>query len=49
MKTKKKYMGIVYIIMSAFFFALMNVFVRLSGDLPSMQKSFFRNMEFTLL
>lgn len=44
MKSKKKYMGIVYIVMSAFFFALMNVFVRLSGDLPSMQKSFFRNI-----
>lgn len=44
MKTKKKYMGIVYIVMSAFFFALMNVFVRLSGNLPSMQKSFFRNL-----
>lgn len=44
MKSKKKYMGIIYIIMSAFFFALMNVFVRLAGDLPSMQKSFFRNI-----
>lgn len=44
MKSKKKYMGIVYIVMSAFFFALMNTFVRLSGDLPSMQKSFFRNV-----
>lgn len=44
MKEKKKYLGIIYIIMSAFFFALMNVFVRLSGDLPSMQKSFFRNL-----
>lgn len=31
------------IIMSAFFFALMSVFVRLSGDIPSMQKAFFRN------
>lgn len=40
----KKYLGIIYIIMSAFFFALMGVFVRLSGDLPSMQKSFFRNL-----
>lgn len=29
--------------MSAFCFALMNVCVRLSGDLPSIQKSFFRN------
>ncbi|MCQ4725216.1 DMT family transporter [Anaerotignum faecicola] len=35
--------GILYIITAAFFFALMNTFVRLSGDLPPMQKSFFRN------
>lgn len=40
---KKNYKGIVYIIMSAFCFAIMNMFVRLSGDLPSVQKSFFRN------
>lgn len=39
-----KYKGIVYIILSAFCFALMNMFVRLSGDLPSIQKSFFRNL-----
>lgn len=32
-----------FIVMSAFCFALMNVCVRLSGDLPSIQKSFFRN------
>ena len=31
------------IILSAFCFALMNTFVRLAGDLPSIQKSFFRN------
>ncbi len=41
---KFKYKGIIYIILSAFFFALMNVFVHLSGDLPSLQKSFFRNL-----
>ncbi|SHK11507.1 Uncharacterized membrane protein [Hathewaya proteolytica DSM 3090] len=35
--------GIIYIIVSAFFFALMGVFVASSGDLPSVQKSFFRN------
>lgn len=40
MKTKKKYMGILYIIISAFCFALMAMFVRLAGDLPSVQKSF---------
>lgn len=38
-----KIKGIIYIITSAFFFALMGVFVKLSGDLPIMQKSFFRN------
>lgn len=41
---KAKYKGILYIILSAFFFALMNLCVRLSGDLPSVQKSFFRNL-----
>lgn len=39
----KKQKAIIYIICSAFFFALMNMFVRMSGDLPSIQKSFFRN------
>lgn len=39
----KKSKGILFITLSAFCFALMNLFVRLSGDLPSMQKSFFRN------
>lgn len=36
--------GIIYIILSAFCFAIMSTFVRLSGDLPSIQKSFFRNL-----
>lgn len=35
--------GVVCIIASAFCFALMNMFVRLSGDLPTPQKGFFRN------
>lgn len=39
-----KYKGIVLIICSAFCFAFMNLFVRLSGDIPSTQKSFFRNI-----
>lgn len=43
MKIKEKNKGIIYIIISAFFFALMGMFVRLSGDLPSFEKSFFRN------
>ncbi|HCL00909.1 MAG TPA: EamA family transporter [Lachnoclostridium phytofermentans] len=41
---KTKYKGILCILCSAFCFALMNTFVRLSGDLPSIQKSFFRNV-----
>lgn len=35
--------GAICIVLSAFFFALMGLFVQLSGDLPSIQKSFFRN------
>ena len=41
MKNKGK--AVLYIILSAFFFSLMTLFVRLSGDLPTMQKGFFRN------
>ena len=36
--------GIICIILSAFCFALMSCCVRLAGDLPSIQKSFFRNL-----
>ena len=36
--------GMICIILSAFCFAWMNAFVRLSGDLPFIQKSFFRNL-----
>lgn len=43
-KINRKYLGIFYIIVSAFCFALMNTFVRLSGDIPTVQKSFFRNL-----
>ena len=39
-----RYKGIFFITLSALSFALMNAFVRLSGDLPSVQKSFFRNL-----
>ena len=35
--------GILCITASAFFFSLMSLFVRLSGDLPTMEKAFFRN------
>lgn len=41
---QKKSIGILYIVASAFCFACMNLFVRLSGELPSIQKSFFRNL-----
>ena len=41
MTNKQK--GIVCIIISAFCFALMNTLVHLAGDLPTIQKSFFRN------
>lgn len=38
-----KIQGILYIILAGFFFSLMTLFVRISGDLPTMQKAFFRN------
>ena len=41
---KSKYKGIVFIILSAFCFAFMGFFVRLAGDIPSVQKAFFRNL-----
>lgn len=44
MKAENKYKGIIMIIISAFCFALMNMFVRLSGDLPTPEKGFFRNL-----
>lgn len=44
MKQENYIKGMVMIILSAFFFACMNVSVRLAGDLPSFQKSFFRNL-----
>lgn len=41
MKSRTK--GILCILSAAMCFALMGVFIRLAGDVPSMQKSFFRN------
>ena len=41
--------GILFILTSAFFFSLMTVFVRLSGDVPTMQKAFFRNIVAAIL
>ena len=44
MKLSKRNLGIIHILGAAFCFALMSFFVRLSGDVPSMQKCFFRNI-----
>ncbi|MBO4396780.1 MAG: DMT family transporter [Eubacterium sp.] len=43
-KRKNYHLGVIYLILSAFFFALMAVFIRLAGDLPSPEKAFFRNV-----
>lgn len=43
-KENSKNLAILFIICSAFCFSCMNLFVRLSGNLPSIQKSFFRNL-----
>lgn len=40
----KKGKGILYVLLAALFFSLMTAFVRLSGDLPTMQKTLFRNL-----
>lgn len=40
---KEKQQGILFIILAGFFFASMSFFIRLSGDLPTMEKAFFRN------
>ncbi len=42
LSTKKK--GIACVISAAFFFSLMTVMVHLAGDLPTMQKTLFRNL-----
>lgn len=41
-------LGVLFILTSAFCFALMNLFIRLTGDVPTLQKCFFRNL-FALL
>lgn len=38
-----RFIGIIYIICAGFFFSIMSFMVRLSGDLPVMEKAFFRN------
>ena len=44
MKITEKNKGILLILLSAFCFGLMGAFVRLAGDVPTIQKSFFRNI-----
>ncbi len=43
-KLSNRTKGIIFIVISAFGFALMSAFIKLSGDLPSFQKTFFRNL-----
>ena len=40
----RKIIGILLVLGAAFSFAFMNLFVSLSGDLPTVQKVFFRNL-----
>ena len=39
----QKTKGIIYIVVAAFGFSVMSLFVKLAGDLPAFQKAFFRN------
>lgn len=43
-KANSHAIGILYIILAALGFSLMSLFVRMSGDIPTMQKTFFRNL-----
>ncbi len=45
----KKIFGILFILGAALMFALMNLFVNAAGDLPLMQKVFFRNFFATII
>lgn len=38
-----KQLGVLYILLSGFFFALVMLFIKLAGPLPTMQKALFRN------
>lgn len=42
-KIGQKTKGIIYIVVAAFGFSVMSLFVKLAGDLPAFQKAFFRN------
>lgn len=48
-QTRYALKGVFYIILAAFFYSLMSLFVRLSGNLPTFQKSFFRNLVATFV
>lgn len=43
-KLNNHMMGIIFIICSAFCFSLMSLFIRLAGEVPVLQKCFFRNV-----
>jgi drug/metabolite transporter (DMT)-like permease len=43
MNKNNQFLGVAFLIMSALGFAIMSIFVKLSGDLPTIQKVFFRN------
>lgn len=43
-QVSNKAKGIFHIVLAAFGFAAMSLFVRLSGDLPTAEKAFFRNL-----
>ena len=43
-KQNQTFRGMLCILLAAFFFSLMSLFVRLSGDVPVMEKAFFRNL-----
>jgi drug/metabolite transporter (DMT)-like permease len=42
--TNKHILGITMVIIDSLFFSLMSLFVRLSGNVPTMEKTFFRNL-----
>ena len=42
-KIGQKTKGIIYIVVAAFGFSVMSLFVKLAGNLPAFQKAFFRN------
>jgi len=41
--TNEHLLGLLFILIAAFFFSLMTLFIRLAGDVPTFQKAFFRN------